>query len=59
VFVFSELSVVLPVFGLGLKEHLDHSGREIAVVLEECVMALYSADYNGLEEEVSLFCDGV
>jgi hypothetical protein len=49
---FAEQSVVLPVFGLGLQEHLDNSGREIAVVIEDCIMALYSPDYNGLQEEV-------
>ena len=52
--LLTEQSVVLPVFGLGLKEHLENSGREIAVVLEDCIMTLCSPEYNGLREEVSI-----
>lgn len=57
--VIVEQSVVLPVFGLGLKEHLEHSGRQIAVVIEECIMALYSPDYNALSEEVYKTIDNI
>jgi len=46
-----EFGASQPVFGMALGTHLERSCREIASVLEECVVAL--CDY-GLEEEV---CD--
>jgi len=37
-----------PVYGCSLEEHLQSSGRKIALVIEECIHILYP---SGLEEE--------
>ena len=36
-------------FGVPLQDHLEHTGAEISVVIEQCVMSLME---HGLHEEV-------
>ena len=46
--MFTEQHSTRPVYGCPLDEHLQSSGREIALVIEACVGILY---HDGLEEE--------
>jgi len=45
-----EHSIQKAVFGVPLRDHLEHTGGEVSIVIEQCVMALLR---HGLNEEVS------
>ena len=40
-----------PVYGVPLEEHLRVTGRDIALVIEACIVTIMDGD--GMEEEVS------
>jgi len=46
----AEHSIQRVVFGVPLQSHLQHTGAQMSVVIEQCVMALLQ---HGLNEEVS------
>lgn len=48
-FDFTECNPLKPVYGVPLEEHLRVTGRDIALVLEVCVITLIE---GGLDEEV-------
>ena len=48
-YFFSEKSEKVPLFGTLLTDHLRRSGREIAYVLEECIVSLLDC---AMSEEV-------
>jgi hypothetical protein len=47
--LYVEHQVNHPVFKTSLQSHLQHTERDIALVIEECVKVL---DQQGLQEEV-------
>lgn len=48
----AEVTLLKPVFGLNLDEHLQHTNRLISSVIEQSIEALSSAEYDALHEEV-------